>query len=109
MSKAQQLTLLLEQLERQLKQAGLWSDIPPSAQAMASTAPFACDSMSFAMWLQFIFLTKMREMLEQNIPLPQALCLLPMAEECAKNEAGLELTFAVIGKIDALFEQGINH
>jgi len=104
-SKAQQLLLLLEQLETKLKQAGLWSDTPPSADAMTSSAPFACDSMSFSMWLQFIFLVKMRALLQQGQPMPQALCLLPMAEESAKTQTGLDATFSVIKQIDALFNQ----
>ncbi len=72
---------LLDELEAQLKRFNLWSAQSPSAQAMASTVPFACDHMSFDAWLQFIFLPRMRALIKTNQPLPSKMALLPMAEQ----------------------------
>ncbi len=66
---------LLEQLdvvEHELRQLGLWSLHPPAADALASTTPFACDSMPLEMWLQWIFLPRMRETVRQNLRPPAA-------------------------------------
>ena len=43
-------------LEAALRQLDLWSDTPPSQEALSSEQPFAMDSLEFEEWLQFIFL-----------------------------------------------------
>lgn len=67
-------------LEQTLKQCSLWVDSAPSVHAMASSAPFACDTMAFEQWLQFIFIPKMRELIELEQPLPTNMAIAPMAE-----------------------------
>ena len=67
-------------IEHELKAQGWWSDATPSAGALASTVPFAVDSMSFEQWLQWIFLPRMRHILEQGLALPTASGILVMAE-----------------------------
>lgn len=67
-------------IEHELRVQGWWSDEPPSEDALASTVPFAVDSMSFEQWLQWIFLARMREILENGFALPQASGILVMAE-----------------------------
>ncbi|WP_230375837.1 YqcC family protein [Pseudomonas fulva] len=67
-------------IERELHVQGWWSEASPSAAALASTAPFAVDSMSFEQWLQWIFLPRMKHILEQGLPLPNASGILVMAE-----------------------------
>ena len=67
---------LLEQLdvvEHELRQLGLWSLHPPAADALASTTPFACDVMPLEMWLQWIFLPRMREIVRLGVR-PLAAC-----------------------------------
>ena len=48
--------------------------------ALASTTPFAVDAMNFDQWLQWIFLPKMKQILENGAPLPSASGILVMAE-----------------------------
>ncbi|OYY74703.1 MAG: hypothetical protein B7Y40_03760 [Gammaproteobacteria bacterium 28-57-27] len=62
----------LEAIESELRCMGLWSLQPPSAGALSSETPFACDAMPLEMWLQWIFLPRMRETLRQNIRPPAA-------------------------------------
>ncbi|MCL1143325.1 YqcC family protein [Shewanella gaetbuli] len=69
---------LLIKLQQQLQAADLWSDTPPSPKAMASNAPFACDSMPFEHWLQFIFIPKMTQLIEHKQPLPTNMAIAPM-------------------------------
>ncbi|WP_233079256.1 YqcC family protein [Rheinheimera soli] len=80
-----QVTDLLNQIERELKAAGLWALIAPSAEAMQSTAPFFCDTMPLENWLQFVFLPRMRALVEGSLPLPQQIAVCPMAEEAFKH------------------------
>jgi len=68
----QVLLVQLAAIEDELRQLGLWSLQPPSAEALASDTPFACDAMPLEMWLQWIFLPRMRETVRQNIRPPAA-------------------------------------
>lgn len=67
-------------IERELHVQGWWSEQTPSAEALASTVPFAVDSLSFEEWLQWIFLPRMKEILELGLALPNASGILVMAE-----------------------------
>ncbi|KHK62021.1 MULTISPECIES: YqcC family protein [Pseudomonas] len=67
-------------IERELRVQGWWSDVPPSAEALASVEPFAVDTLDFEQWLQWIFLPRMKAILEQNLPLPNASGIQDMAE-----------------------------
>lgn len=73
---AEQLLLI----ERELRLQGLWDDVSPSAEALASTQPFAVDTLEFEQWLQWIFLPRMKLILEQDLPLPSASGIQEMAE-----------------------------
>jgi len=76
----QQTALLLQQIEAEMKALQWWSQQVPSAAALASTAPFACDVMTLAQWLQFIFLPKMQALVDERLPLPRNCHIRPMAE-----------------------------
>ncbi|WP_297833956.1 YqcC family protein [Pseudomonas sp.] len=67
-------------IERELRQLGWWSDVPPSPEALASSEPFAVDLMEFDQWLQWIFLPRMKVILEQDLSLPNASGIREMAE-----------------------------
>ena len=93
---------LLRDLSLGLQQAQLWSDTRPTAKAMSSTAPFACDSMEFQQWLQFIFIPKMHQLIEQQLPLPREIALLPMAEVAFCSSSGVDQILAVLARLDVL-------
>ena len=65
---AEQLLLI----ERELRLQGWWDEVSPSAEALSSVEPFAVDTLDFHQWLQWIFLTRMKQILEQDLPLPNA-------------------------------------
>lgn len=67
-------------IERELRVQGWWDDAPPSAEALASVEPFSVDTLDFHQWLQWVFLTRMKQILEHNLPLPNASGILEMAE-----------------------------
>lgn len=68
-------------IERQLRQLGLWAQQAPSTEALASQQPFCVDSLAFEEWLQWIFLPRLKSMLEANAPLPTASGIAAMAEQ----------------------------
>ncbi|MBU6959345.1 YqcC family protein [Pseudomonas sp. CVAP len=83
---AEQLLLI----ERELRLQGWWDEVSPSAEALASVEPFSVDTLDFEQWLQWIFLPRMKTILENNLPLPNASGIQEMAEMvfAARNVQG---------------------
>lgn len=94
-------------IERQLRQLGLWAQQAPSAEALASQQPFCVDSLAFEEWLQWIFLPRLKSMLEANAPLPTASGIAAMAEQVFVGRA-LEVKglIAALEEFDRLIGQG---
>lgn len=69
---AQHLELLerLQALEAEMRALDLWSTVPPSAQAMASTMPFMYDTLKFHQWLQWVFVPRLYALIDARSPLP---------------------------------------
>lgn len=76
-------------LESLLKQFDLWEEVTPSQDALASTQPFAIDTLRFNQWLQFIFFPRVHALLDAGQSLPGRCGLAPMMEEFVRLEAGL--------------------
>jgi len=74
-------------LEATLRQLDLWTDTPPSQEAMSSEQPFAMDVLEFEEWLQFIFLPTLYEVLGSGEALPERCAIAPMAEETVGKKA----------------------
>jgi len=81
LSKLNKAADLLLDLESEMRRMGLWEEESPSAEALASTLPFCCDTLSFPQWLQFVFQERMKTLIEAGAPLPSQCGIAPMAEE----------------------------
>ncbi len=67
-------------IERELRALGWWKEVPPSDEDLSSREPFCVDTLDFDQWLQWIFLPRMKVILEQNLALPNASGILEMAQ-----------------------------
>lgn len=67
-------------IERELRLMGAWTAVAPDAQALASCEPFCVDTLAFDQWLQWVFLPRMKVILETGAALPAASGVLVMAE-----------------------------
>ena len=92
----------LERLQAQLIQGGLWQSEPVPPQALASTQPFAVDTLRFEQWLQFIYLPRLFALLDAEAPLPTKVAVAPMAEEAL---AGRDEVIALLSKLDSLMSE----
>ena len=54
MPQRQQLVALLDDLQVELDQQGLWAAQPPAPSAFNSSTPFFADTMNFSEWLQWV-------------------------------------------------------
>lgn len=102
----QRLPAVAEQLlliERELRVLGWWADTSPSAEALASREPFCVDTLSFEAWLQWIFLPRMKALLEAAAPLPSVSGIRPMAEEAYRGRERQALALlTALGDFDRL-------
>jgi len=53
----------VDQIEAELKSIGWWSDTPPTDEQMNFTQAFAMDTMPLAMWMQFVLLPRVRQII----------------------------------------------
>jgi len=81
----EELSLLLQTLESELRGQGRWDDQPPSPVALRSTEPFA-----------------VYQLLLQQLPLPSTCAIQPMAEEVYRDDADGARITRILAEIDAL-------
>ncbi len=93
----------LFELERELRALDLWDSRKPAPDALASTQPFAVDTLEFYQWLQFIFIPRLFRLVEYRAPMPASCSVAPMAEEFfrPREEEGCEVIL-VLERIDRL-------
>lgn len=80
-----QISDALSDLEQELRRVGLWESTSPPAEALLSPQPFCYDTLSFPQWLQWLFLARMRALVEDGGPYPLRSAIHPYAEEWAAH------------------------
>jgi uncharacterized protein YqcC (DUF446 family) len=97
-----ELSALVDELERVLKQLDYWQPGPTQAVLRESAVPFSCDTLSFPQWLQWQFIPRMRSVLCGGAPLPGASAIYPYAEIClADADTDVSELLALIERVDA--------
>ncbi|MCD9515826.1 YqcC family protein [Photobacterium carnosum] len=104
MDKYHQSQQLLTQLENILQHHHYWETITPEPQALASTEPFAIDTLDCHQWLQWIFIPKLHYLIVQRLPLPTQFAISPYVEEAMNNQEGIIDIVAIVREIDQLFK-----
>ncbi|ERJ17836.1 hypothetical protein T35B1_06255 [Salinisphaera shabanensis T35B1] len=79
---------LILSIEQSMRAADFWHAQAPAPAAMASRTPFCADTLAFSEWLQFVFIPRMRTLIEQNAALPGASAIAPLAEEALAEKPG---------------------
>ena len=103
MDRYHQTQQLLERLESVMREAGIWESQSPGAAALASTEPFAIDTLSCNQWLQWIFIPRMKKLVAQKAALPAQFEISPYVEEAMKDQQGSMAVLAVTRELDHLF------
>ncbi|MGO1748992.1 MAG: YqcC family protein [Marinobacter sp.] len=80
-------------VEMELRELELWESERPPEEAFQSTEPFCLDTLNFTQWIQFVFLERMKLIIENEHALPSGSAIAPMAEECFRSrpESGQRL------------------
>jgi uncharacterized protein YqcC (DUF446 family) len=77
---------VLLQVEATLRIHDRWDRQQPPAKALSSTQPFCIDTLRFEQWLQWIFLPRMKAILEDSKPLPLKSAIFSYAEHCLRKD-----------------------
>ena len=104
--KYQHLMNLLNELQTELKLAGLWSNTEPSEVALSSIQPFGLDTLTFYEWLQFVLVKKLRLFCNRCESLPDSCDVTTMAEEIFKSD---EITAPAVIRILSIIDRFISH
>ena len=101
MSKAIKVAPLLIDIEYQLRRLNLWGEHGPTPQSLASTLPFCVDTLHFIQWLQFVFLPRMQQLIDQQLSLPRQCAIAAMAEDALKGQdINSECLVATLAQLD---------
>ncbi|WP_257283597.1 YqcC family protein [Endozoicomonas sp. SESOKO1] len=100
---SEEVIVLLEAIESELRRQDIWLPMPPSVEAMASTTPFCMDTMAFSQWLQWIFVPRIRAIIDSGGSLPKGSNIKPYAEESLPLERlEVERLLLIIEQFDRL-------
>ena len=96
-------------IESELRRLELWSDERPSKEALSSPQPFCYDTLSFPQWVQWIFIPRMKQVIEEGGALPEKSLIQPMAEEMLKDlDNDFSHFLTLLSQFDELINQGAN-
>jgi len=70
MSGYQDVQTKLDEIVVEMKRIGLWQDEPLSPEKYDFRAPFALDTMAFSQWLQFVFVPRVGQILDNQGTFP---------------------------------------
>lgn len=99
-----QLADLLLQIEAELRRLMLWEAAAPSPKALSSVTPFCADTLDFSQWLQWLLVPRMKEILEQSLPLPQHCDIHTYVEQQCRGDC--EQLLRIIRSFDELVVRG---
>ncbi len=101
-----QLADLLLEIEAEMRRLQLWQITPPEAEALQSLMPFCHDTLRLEQWLQWVFLPKMRQVVESEEECPSSSEIAPLAEY---RFAQLEQPTGALLSLLERFDHHINH
>ena len=82
---SKQVIALMCELETELQFLELWQAMPPSPEDLASELPFCVDTLPVHQWLQWIYIPRIRALIDAGAPLPSGREIHPYAEEALKQ------------------------
>ena len=80
------ISLVLDQLQSEMEKEGLWQSVPPAAEKMMSIEPFSIDTLTFTEWLQWVYVARLRAIIDAKAELPTGAQVAPYAEESFRVE-----------------------
>ena len=90
-------------IEAEMKRIGYWQDTPLRPEQMQFTKAFATDTMTFTQWLQFVFLSRVRDAAAAN-QFPSSSNIGTQAAREFDGDPDADNLITLLSKFDALFD-----
>ena len=97
----------LTRLEATLRSVDLWNTACPDSEAFDSSEPFCLDTMTMPQWLRYVFIARLRALMDAQRSLPATCQVAPAAEaylQHAKPSTRL-LVVEAIADVDRIVTQ----
>ncbi|MDA9556207.1 YqcC family protein [Vibrio sp.] len=94
------LVLLLQKLELSLKALQLWGTGSPEPEALSSIEPFSVDKLTPEEWLQWIFIPKCQQLLNDDLSLPAGFTMSPYFEEAWTSAPERQIIIDIVIQIE---------
>lgn len=92
---------LILEIEREMRDQGLWEQDAPPSEALRSSQPFSIDTLALTQWLQWVFIPRIVTLLEQGRPLPTDCAIAPLAETVFEDlDADTDRLLRLVQQID---------
>ncbi|MGH8493367.1 MAG: YqcC family protein [Moraxellaceae bacterium] len=103
----QQMLVLMQELEAEMRRQHLWAGYPPPPEAMASLMPFMYDTLKAYEWLQWVFIPRTQALIDANGRLPGNCNIHPLAEYhlAARTDIESARLLELVLAIDTLMNQ----
>ena len=92
-----------DEIEREMKRAGLWQDKPLAPEQYNFTRAFGMDTMSYDQWLQFVFLPRVREIISTEGTFPASSSVGAQAVREFDGYPKAEALITLLCEFDGLF------
>jgi uncharacterized protein YqcC (DUF446 family) len=96
------LSLVVDELEAELRRMELWEREPPSDAPLKSERPFCFDTLALSQWLQWMLIPRMREIFAGAGDLPAQSAIHPLAEDCFERLDDAGRLLKLIARFDRL-------
>ncbi|HEY6306209.1 MAG TPA: YqcC family protein [Candidatus Angelobacter sp.] len=99
----QDVTRYADLIEAEMRRIGFWQSRPLQPEQMKFTQAFAMDTMAYTQWLQFIFLTRVREAAASN-QFPSSSSVGAQAVREFDGNPDADALVTLLAEFDALFD-----
>jgi uncharacterized protein YqcC (DUF446 family) len=94
----------IEEIEAELKRLGRWSAQPLPPEAFDHMGPFGMNTMTFAQWLQFVLIPRVREVIATQGRFPSSSQVGVYAIRELDGDQDAERLVTLLCEFDTLFE-----
>src|SRR5215472_4730304 len=93
----------IDQIEKEMRRIGFWQEQPLRPEQLSFKKAFAVDTMTFAQWLQFVFVPRVREAVASN-NFPSSSSVGVQAVREFDGDPDADRLIQLLSEFDALFD-----
>lgn len=93
----------ISEIEAEMQRIGYWSADPLPEEAYDFQQAFAMDTMAFSQWLQFVFIPRVREIIEEHGTFPSNSMVAAQAVREFDGDENTSQLLSLLSEFDDLF------